>query len=296
MNEPTIIDPRSIVAALGGQWRGNQGMCRCPAHEDRSPSLSLSWGTGGILLWHCHAGCPQSAVKAALQAKGLLPGRAEGPIYAPRPSPGSVREDEEKKIRLARELWQSAVPAQGTLVEAYLRSRGIRGAVPCSLRFIPSLEHRPTRSKWPAMIAGLTDNDGRLSSIQRTYLASDGKGKAAVKPAKMSLGTMFDAAVRLATASDVLGLAEGIETALSAKQTYSLPVWAVLGCARFATVAVPESVSTVMIFADRGVEGWKAAEAAADRFESEGRNAEIILPPSKTAQDFNDWIRETNAP
>lgn len=291
-----MVDPRSIVLALGGRWRGNQGMCRCPAHEDSTASLSVTAGTGGLVLWHCHAGCHQKAVQAALQGRGLLPGRTEGAIYSPRPSPGSVRDDERQRIEQARALWDRASPAKGTPVEAYLRARGIRCAIPSALRYLPSVDHWGTRTKWPAMIAGLTDNDGRLSAIQRTYLAKDGQGKAPVTPNKMTLGTMGDGSVRLGEPSTVLGLAEGIETALSAKQSYSLPVWAVLGCARFETVAVPSSVENVMLFADRGEAGWKSAMAAAERFEREGREAEIILPPSATAKDFNDWIRENAAP
>jgi hypothetical protein len=61
---------REIVHALGG--RGNQA--RCPANKDRTPSLSVTERDGKILL-HCHAGCPQEAVIAALRDMGLWPER-----------------------------------------------------------------------------------------------------------------------------------------------------------------------------------------------------------------------------
>jgi len=48
-------------------------MARCPAHDDRKPSLSISECEGGILV-HCHAGCSQAEVIAALDARGLWPG------------------------------------------------------------------------------------------------------------------------------------------------------------------------------------------------------------------------------
>ena len=45
-------------------------MCRCPAHEDRNPSLSVTQRDGQVLV-HCHAGCGQEAVLEALAARGL---------------------------------------------------------------------------------------------------------------------------------------------------------------------------------------------------------------------------------
>jgi 5S rRNA maturation endonuclease (ribonuclease M5) len=45
-------------------------MAKCPAHEDSNPSLSIREDGGKILL-HCHAGCAQRDVIAALKARGL---------------------------------------------------------------------------------------------------------------------------------------------------------------------------------------------------------------------------------
>ena len=49
----------SIIAALGGN---SSGMCRCPAHDDNTPSLHVSEGANGKVLVKCHAGCSQEAV------------------------------------------------------------------------------------------------------------------------------------------------------------------------------------------------------------------------------------------
>lgn len=70
-----ILD--EIAHALGGK-RSSDGnwMCRCPAHDDKTPSLSLTEKDGKI-LWKCFAGCSQQAVKDALDARQLLePGPA----------------------------------------------------------------------------------------------------------------------------------------------------------------------------------------------------------------------------
>jgi hypothetical protein len=38
----------------------------CPAHHDATPSLSVGWGDDGRVLVHCHAGCEDKAICAAL--------------------------------------------------------------------------------------------------------------------------------------------------------------------------------------------------------------------------------------
>ena len=47
----------SIAKALGGRRAGGGWMAHCPAHEDRTPSLSIRDTAGGKVLVHCHAGC-----------------------------------------------------------------------------------------------------------------------------------------------------------------------------------------------------------------------------------------------
>jgi predicted transcriptional regulator len=60
-----------ITRALEGKPRANGSyVCKCPAHDDKNPSLSVSFKDGKILL-HCFAGCSQDAVIDALKARGL---------------------------------------------------------------------------------------------------------------------------------------------------------------------------------------------------------------------------------
>lgn len=56
----------SEPAKAGAGW-----VARCPAHEDHSPSLSVSEGEGGKVLLNCFSGCTWEAVAAAL---GMGPG------------------------------------------------------------------------------------------------------------------------------------------------------------------------------------------------------------------------------
>lgn len=66
--------PRPTLGAVFGHLRGVRRMgsgwlARCPAHDDREPSLSVGEGHGGRLLLHCFAGCRFTDVVHALYAK-----------------------------------------------------------------------------------------------------------------------------------------------------------------------------------------------------------------------------------
>ena len=69
-NEPTA---EALAHALEAKRSGVHWMARCPAHEDRTPSLSISRGRNGRTLVLCHAHCPQTAVLDALRDRNLWP-------------------------------------------------------------------------------------------------------------------------------------------------------------------------------------------------------------------------------
>ena len=66
------MNAQLIAGALGGKKVGTSWLAFCPAHENHlTPSLALRDDSGGRILVHCHAGCEQRAVVAALRARGL---------------------------------------------------------------------------------------------------------------------------------------------------------------------------------------------------------------------------------
>ena len=62
----------SIARELGGRRSGRGWVCMCPAHKDKTPSLSIT-ESDGTLLVHCFTGCSQDAVISALRDRGLWP-------------------------------------------------------------------------------------------------------------------------------------------------------------------------------------------------------------------------------
>lgn len=84
------MNAADIAKALGGAKKAGKGWtCKCPAHDDKHNSLSLT-EKEGRLLWKCHAGCSQEVVQAALQRRGYLEASAEAREPRRRPA-GSAK-------------------------------------------------------------------------------------------------------------------------------------------------------------------------------------------------------------
>lgn len=195
--------------------------------------------------------------------------------------------EERRRLHEARAIWTNRKALKGTIAEKYLREiRNIRPPYPLTLAFAPALYYGPARREFPALLAALEDRDGIVTAVQRIYLDPEtGKKAEPARQAKRTKGAMRDGAVKLGRAGSVLGIAEGVETALSAQRIYSLPVWAALGAQRMKAISLPPDVSEVMIFRDNGETGFKEAVAAAEKFEADGRRVMIEPPPA----EFKDW-------
>ena len=214
--------------------------------------------------------------------------RQEGRTFGQRPVIVRQKGEDRNRTEAAMCLWRAADPARGTLVETYLAARGIRVAVPDSLRFHAALPH-PSGGTWPAMLALVTNGrDGAPMAVHRTFLARDGSGKAPVRPARMMLGPCGGGAVRLADAGDVTMIGEGIETCLAAMQAGNLPAWAALSTSGLRGLDLPDDMHDVIVLADGDLAGEASAEAAALRLKRQGRRVRIARAPQ--GMDFNDLL------
>jgi len=282
----------TIAKALGGRKAGSGWSARCPAHDDRTPSLSLRDTGDGKVLVRCHAGCDQDEVIAHLKASGLWmqngPGLFRYAALGRVTKPMEPDRDEIKRTEAALSIWQAAKPAGGTLIETYLGSRGLRLPATPTLRFHPYLKH-PSGDSWPAMIALVArGSDDAPLAIHRTFLARNGAGKAPVDPQKMMLGPCRGGAVRLAEPGDVLMIGEGIETCLAAMQETGHPAWAALSTSGLRALDLPKGVRDVIVLADGDDPGEAAARNCALRWKRDGRRVRIARPPK--GMDFNDML------
>ena len=289
----STMSAREITQALGGKWHGRYGLCPGPGHSPHDRSLKLSDGPNGLMV-HSFAGERWQDIKDALRSQGLLPSSDRNISRQSWTLPAAVNDgpDINRKRAFAHKIWKQAQPAAGTLVEHYLRSRGITLPLPAALRFAPELTHKPTGMRLPAMVAAVVDVQGHLVGIHRTYLGADGCSKAAVKSSRMMLGNCGGGAVRLAPVAPEIAITEGIETGLSVQQATGIATWSALSAGCIKSLTIPTEVRRITIFADGDQVGIAAAEYAARRFHAEGRKVRITAAPA--GRDFNDILCADN--
>lgn len=211
------------------------------------------------------------------------PDHQRRPVSAPAGSP-----------KAARRLFAMSQPITGTIVESYLRKRGITALHGTgSLRFHPHCyyrpdEHSPTET-WPAMIASVTDLDGRITGVHRTWLSPEGSGKAPIDTPRRAMGDLLGHAVRFGTAHDVMAAGEGIETILSLRMALpGLPMAAALSAAHLSAILFPATLRRLYIARDDDPAGDGARDSLVERAQTAGIEA-IVLSP--TLGDFNEDLR-----
>lgn len=197
------------------------------------------------------------------------------------------------KIALT-ELWRDSKKlVQGDPVTRYLRSRSIV-MVPDDVRFCPACYNSDTRTKMPAMISLVRNGAGRGVSIHRTYLDGDKKADVA-SPKKMMPATepLAGSAIRLfpVGSGGKLGVAEGIETAISAYQLSDIPTWSVISTSLMESFVPPPEVKIIVIFSDNDANfsGQKAAYRLANKLYSSPHNR-IVDVQIPDLEDWNDML------
>ena len=192
----------------------------------------------------------------------------------------------------ARRLIAMTQPIVGTIVQTYLRGRGItllHGTG--SLRFHPRCYYKPEdgpTETWPAMIAAVTDLSGKITGAHRTWLAPDGSDKAPIDTPRKAMGDLLGHAVRIGAPGSVMAAGEGIETMLSLRQV--LPDMAMapaLSAAHLAAILFPPTLRRLYIVRDDDPAGDGARDMLIDRANGEGIEA-IALSPA--LGDFNEEI------
>ncbi|CDX24376.1 conserved hypothetical protein [Mesorhizobium plurifarium] len=191
----------------------------------------------------------------------------------------------------SRRLFAMSQPILGTVVETYLRGRGITTLHGTgTLRFHPRCFYRPDddgpTETWPAMIAAVTDLDGRFTGAHRTWLAPDGTGKAPVDTPRRAMGDLLGHAVRFGVPRNVMAAGEGIETTLSLRCAMpDMAMAAALSAAHLAAILFPPTLRRLYVIRDNDPAGDGARDTLIERAVEAGIEA-IVLSP--TMEDFNE--------
>jgi hypothetical protein len=218
------------------------------------------------------------------------PRRSSKPVRTPVPA-GSPE--------AARRLFAMSQPIDRTLVETYLRDRGITHLHETgALRFHPRCYYRPddgaSTETWPAMIASVTNLSGHLTGAHRTWLDPRGfteatLGKAPIDTPRRAMGDLLGSAVRFGVPGDVMAAGEGIETILSLRCVLpDMAMAAALSANHLAAIQFPDTLRRLYIVRDADAAGDMALAALTERADAAGIDAFALSP---RMGDFNEDLR-----
>jgi hypothetical protein len=230
------------------------------------------------------------ARNCALHRLGDAMDEARSFLALPRPAGGSSRTPPAPagSPQAARHLFQAGRPIPGTPAETYLRARGITGPIDWpSLRFHPSVYYRETEDAplelWPALLAAVTDLDGAISGILRTWLDRNRPAKAPLADPRRAMGHLLGSAVRFGRSADILAAGEGVETMLALKSVLpQLPMAAGLSANHLAALELPPALRRLYVARDNDAAGRHAAERLRER--ANGIDVRELVP---VHADFN---------
>jgi hypothetical protein len=263
-----------LVGTLGGTWHGHVAMCRCPAHSDTTPSLSIRQGDRDILVT-CFAGCARDDVLRELRR--VRPDHHyPSPTEANPPHTGNVVK-----------LWEQAIDVRGTLAERYLSRRHLLPP-PADIRFHPRCPYmpKPKTVYEPALLIAVREVR-RLVALQRIFLDPE----TADYTRKVMLGMPGSGAWRGGEGDTILAIAEGFETAGAFARLHAVPCWASLGARRLDRLIIPSAVEVLLIAQDNDPEGRRGADKAENHYRRPGLIIKRAPPPAR----FKDWAKVLDA-
>lgn len=145
----------------------------------------------------------------------------------------------------------------------------------------------------PAMVAVVRDPKGRIVSLHRTFVGG-GKKADVPEPRRLMPGDLPEGvAIRLGPINPVLGITEGIETAIAACHMFEHPVWSAINASRLRKWVPPSGVEEVVIYGDNddSFTGQSAAYQLAERLRRTGLQVTVKIP----GLIGSDWADEVSS-
>jgi putative DNA primase/helicase len=178
-------------------------------------------------------------------------------------------------------------------VELYLNNRGVFTMPKGGAVFAPNVYSTDTRLNYDGMFALASNEFGEAVYSHITYLRDGQKANVdTVRKMQTLQEYAGSVAIKLFEARSTLGIAEGIETALSCHQLYKLPVWSTINATLMKKFKAPSGVNRLMIFADNDSNGTGLAAAFECGNKNILRNNDVTSVSIRwpKCEDFNDML------
>ena len=195
---------------------------------------------------------------------------------------------------------------KGTQAEEYLKGRRINVLPRKGVRYEQATKEPQTQQVMGSMTSAMTNDRMKIAYFHRTYL-KDGlkaqdinakkiftaEGQEQTTCDKCGSSISRGATIKMFDCDSTMGIAEGIETALSATQIYECPTWSTANSGYMKDFTAPPSVKHLMIFADNDLNGNGLAAA----FTCGNRNInrrdgvdKVTIRTPTDVVDFNDML------
>jgi len=290
----SILPALKIPLSEAQLHKGRHGPCPMCGGADRF-RLDNKGGSGSFICSRCGAGSGIDLVMRFhrvqfLEAKRMIEEHLPGAAVVIPKARGSV------DVGRLERTWLQAQHLDGSdIASRYLCKRGLNLAErPAQVRMLHSARCKLEDDSFislPAVVSRIVGSRG--FTLHYTFLDPDSADKAKVNPNKRLAPGKFpeSGAVRLAPAAEIMGIAEGVETALSASQLFGMPVWAATSAPALVKWDPPSDAREITIFGDNdeSFAGQHAAFALAQKLTAAGYGVEVRIPP-KVGTDWNDVL------
>ena len=206
----------------------------------------------------------------------------------------------QRNVKINRRTFDQAHPlTRQSPVGQYLVHRGLGKLTraPHALRMaaLPYFDDGREIGRFPVMLAAVTDLHGGMVGLHRTYVGTNGRKAPVPQPKKLSrtTGLLAGASIKLHEPAIidgklVLGVAEGVETALACYLGSGIPTWSCMNAGGIRSFDWPHGLHSLIVFADNDASGvgQAAGRDLAGRAAAAGVEVRVLVPETVGT----DWL------
>jgi putative DNA primase/helicase len=240
-------------------------------------------GTGSYYCNQCGPGPGLMLIRKLKRWDHATACRAVDEIIGREPPRGAAGNTDRRRSNCGESILAAATDPN--IARQYLEGRGLSTFpdVLKGIRRLSYVENDRFLGQFPAMVAPVVGPDGKLRSVHRTYLGDVPTRK------KLLSQVGAGAAIRLFKPTHILGIAEGIETAIAAYELFGIPTWATISTAITETFEPPQGIQHLVICGDNDTNfaGQKSAFTLAHRL---SRDTDLTINVKIPSQSGADWL------